>query len=135
MAATTWNVSLAMQSNNTCIPTVQKTVTISGGTARALPTQDQGAFEQLIAATERGRRTLSRQFKLGNITPGSTGNLLITINSPGPNQTYTPTVNTGGTPSGTNVALPLHEVSAAIPWPEAIERGIRLVLRQIADGN
>jgi len=135
MAATTWNISLAMNSSNACVTTVQKTVTISGGTARALPTQDIGAFEQLIAALERGRRTVSRQFKLGNVTAGSTANLLITINSPGANQSFTPTVNTGGTPSGTNVALPTHEVGTAFPWPEALERGIRLVLRQIADGN
>lgn len=134
MAALTWNISLTGDGTGNYVTTVQKTVTISGGTSRTMPTGEVSGFEQLVAALERGRRHVARQFKLGNVGVSGVVNLLTTISTATP-PAYTPSVNTAGTPSGTNVALPTHEVGNARPWPEALERGVRWVLNRVAQGD
>ena len=135
MAALTWNIQLTGAGAGTSkyIPTVQKEVTLSGGTARSLDSTESGTFEQLVAALERGKRHVARQFKLGNVPDSSSVSLLITLSAPG--GPYTPSVKTGASASGTNVALNTTEVGEARPWTEALERAHRHVLNRIAQGD
>ena len=132
MPATSWNIRLVGNGTGNFTPTLQKTVTKTGGTSYALPTNEQGAFEALMPAIERGKRRLFNAIGDGSIGVNDTADLTITISGTG----YTPTVTKNATLSvSTNVALPANEIGEALPFYMATERAVRRLLNAVGNGD
>lgn len=132
MPATSWNIRLTGDGTSKVTPTLSHSGTLSGGTSYALPTNEQGVFEALQPALQRGLRRLENAYADGSISFSEVADLNIAISASG----YTPTVRKGATLSGsTNKALPTNEVGEARPIIEAFSRARRRLLNAIADGD
>lgn len=130
--ATAWTIKLVGDGLGNFTPTLSKNGTLSGGTSYALPTNEQGVFEALVPAIERGKRRLFNAIADGSIGVSDTAWLNIAVSGSG----YTPTVKKSSTISGeTNVALPANEIGIALPFVLATERAVRRLLNSVADGN